>query len=45
MGLEFDEIRELKDELWALCDLYAGDAVEGEGTEGEDDIGEDEELA
>ncbi|KAI8972555.1 tubulin domain-containing protein [Trametes punicea] len=24
MGLEFDEMRELKDELWALCDRYAG---------------------
>ncbi|KAI0651282.1 tubulin nucleotide-binding domain-like protein [Trametes meyenii] len=41
MGLEFDELRELKDELWALCDRYAGPDEEWRG---EDDVlSEDEE--
>ena len=45
MGLEFDEMRELKDDLWALCDQYAGDEG-GYGGEGEEEeLGEDEELA
>ncbi|KAM5532691.1 hypothetical protein V8D89_013660 [Ganoderma adspersum] len=43
MGLEFDEVRELKDELWALCDRYAA-ADEGGGMEDEEvEMGEDEE--
>ncbi|TFK82016.1 tubulin nucleotide-binding domain-like protein [Polyporus arcularius HHB13444] len=42
MGLEFDEVRELKDELWALCDQYAGDDG-GEGEDGGEEVGEDEE--
>ncbi|KAI0351612.1 tubulin nucleotide-binding domain-like protein [Trametes cingulata] len=33
MGLEFDEMRELKDELWALCDRYAGPDEEWKGEE------------
>ncbi|KAI0742723.1 tubulin nucleotide-binding domain-like protein [Daedaleopsis nitida] len=41
MGLEFDEMKELKDEMWALSDLYAGD--QGEDLS-EDELGEDEEL-
>ncbi|KAI0830163.1 tubulin nucleotide-binding domain-like protein [Trametes gibbosa] len=43
MSLEYDEVRELKDDLWALCDRYAGE----EGwREGEDAValGEDEEY-
>ena len=30
MGLEFDEVRELGDELWALADRYAGDEAADE---------------
>ena len=42
MGLEFDEVRELKDELWALCDRYAASDDIG-GEEGEEvEMGEDE---
>ena len=41
MGLEFDEVRELGDELWALADRYAGDEAADEA-EGEA-LGEDEE--
>ncbi|KAI0668848.1 tubulin nucleotide-binding domain-like protein [Trametes maxima] len=41
MGLEFDELRELKDELWALCDRYAGPDEEWKGEE--DVLSEDEE--
>ena len=42
MGLEFDEVKELKDDMWALCDQYAADG--GEGLSGEEeDLGEDEE--
>nr|VWO95844.1 Lon protease (EC (ATP-dependent protease La) [Ganoderma boninense] len=44
MGLEFDEVRELKDELWALCDRYAAADEDLGGGEGEDvEMGEDEE--
>ncbi|KAH9922329.1 tubulin nucleotide-binding domain-like protein [Epithele typhae] len=43
MGLEFDDVRELKDDLWALCDRYAGDDAHGTGPEAEDEFGEDEE--
>ncbi|KAH9893938.1 tubulin nucleotide-binding domain-like protein [Cubamyces lactineus] len=42
MGLEFDEMRELKDELWALCDRYAGPDEEWRGSK-EDVLSEDEE--
>ena len=43
MGLEFDEVRELKDELWALCDRFAAaDDIGGEEG-GEVEMGEDEE--
>ncbi|KAI0717734.1 tubulin nucleotide-binding domain-like protein [Cerioporus squamosus] len=45
MGLEFDEVRELKDELWALCDLYAGDDRGEDDGSGDAEVGEDEELA
>ena len=45
MGFEFDEVRELKEDLWALADRYAGDDVRaldgGEAAGGE--LGEDEE--
>ncbi|KAI0370856.1 tubulin nucleotide-binding domain-like protein [Pilatotrama ljubarskyi] len=41
MGLEFDEMRELKDQLWALCDRYAGPDEEWKGEE--DVLSEDEE--
>ncbi|KAI0776815.1 tubulin nucleotide-binding domain-like protein [Trametes elegans] len=41
MGLEFDEMRELKDDLWALCDRYAG--PDGEWKTEEDVLSEDEE--
>ncbi|RPD60763.1 tubulin nucleotide-binding domain-like protein [Lentinus tigrinus ALCF2SS1-6] len=44
MGLEFDEVRELKDELWALCDLYAGDTGEDLSVGSGDEIGEDESV-
>ena len=41
MGLEFDEVRELKDDMWALCDLYTADVG---GVESDDGVlGEDEE--
>ncbi|PIL25907.1 hypothetical protein GSI_11660 [Ganoderma sinense ZZ0214-1] len=44
MGLEFDEVRELKDEMWALCDRYAAADEEGGGMEDEEvEMGEDEE--
>ncbi|OSD03670.1 tubulin nucleotide-binding domain-like protein [Trametes coccinea BRFM310] len=42
MGLEFDELRELKDDLWALCDRYAGPDEEWRGQE-EEVLSEDEE--
>lgn len=42
MGLEFDEMRELKDDLWALCDRYAGPDEEWKGAE--DVLSEDEET-
>ncbi len=43
MGLELDEVRELKDELWALCDRYAAaDEGGGGGGEREVEMGEDE---
>ncbi|TBU44587.1 tubulin nucleotide-binding domain-like protein [Dichomitus squalens] len=42
MGLEFDEIRDLKDDLWALCDQYADDGGEGR-EDADEEIGEDEE--
>ncbi|KAI9068825.1 tubulin nucleotide-binding domain-like protein [Trametes sanguinea] len=42
MGLEFDEMRELKDHLWALCDRYAGPDEEWRN-EKEDALSEDEE--
>ena len=42
MGLEFDEIRDLKDELWALCDQYADEGGEG-WQEADVEMGEDEE--
>ena len=41
MGLEFDEVRELKDDMWALCDMYTADAGGAESDEGV--LGEDEE--
>ncbi|OJT12345.1 Protein dml-1 [Trametes pubescens] len=42
MGMEFDEMRELKDDLWALCDRYAGPDEEWKGEE--DVLSEDEET-
>lgn len=38
MGLEADELRGLRDELWAMCDAFP----EG-GNHAEEDLGEDEE--
>ncbi|KAI1790586.1 tubulin nucleotide-binding domain-like protein [Ganoderma leucocontextum] len=44
MGLEFDEVRDLKDELWALCDRYAASDEGGGGREDDGvEMGEDEE--
>ena len=44
MGLEPDEVRELRDDLWGLCDRYAGANEEGGGIEDEEmEMGEDEE--
>ncbi|KAI0632877.1 tubulin domain-containing protein [Trametes polyzona] len=40
VGLEFDEVRELKDDLWALCDRYAG--PEGEWRAQEEVLSENE---
>lgn len=40
MGLNFDDIKELKDELWALSDAYAGDGWKSDDA---DALGEDEE--
>ena len=42
MGLEYDEVRELKDDMWALCDQYAEDKDGHE--EQEEEVGEDEEF-
>ena len=43
MGLEFDEVRELKDELWVLADRYAGEDGRADALTDEDELGEDEE--
>ncbi|KAI0759132.1 tubulin nucleotide-binding domain-like protein [Fomes fomentarius] len=45
MGLEYDELKELKDDMWALCDRYVEDSDEG-GARGEEEekAGEDEEF-
>ena len=44
MGLELDEVRELRDDLWALCDRYAAADEEGGGMGDEEVVmGEDEE--
>ncbi len=45
MGLEYDEVKELKDDMWALCDLYVEDSDGGgERGEEEEEAGEDEEF-
>ena len=41
MGLELDDVKELRDALWALEDAYKGDEDE---TNDAEDLGEDEEF-